>query len=69
MLFWLPMQTVAWALARALPKAGSSIEARTAMIAITTNNSIKVKKQRLDILFLLAGGRGTKLQKIHGLAL
>jgi len=32
-----------WALFRAFAKAGNSIAANIAMIAITTNNSIKVK--------------------------
>ena len=37
------MQLMSLALSLALPKAGSNIAARTAMIAITMRSSIKVK--------------------------
>ena len=37
------MQAIAWAFCLALLKAGNSIAARMAMMAITTSNSIKVK--------------------------
>ena len=40
----LPVQKAARPLSRALFKAGSSMAARMAMIAITTSNSIRVKK-------------------------
>jgi len=36
-------QRTVWAFALALPKAGKSIAARIAMMAITTSNSINVK--------------------------
>ena len=41
--FWLLRQRVCWALALARPKAGRSIPARMAMIAITTSSSMRVK--------------------------
>jgi hypothetical protein len=38
---------MAWARALAIPNAGKSIAARIAMMAITTNNSMRVKPGRL----------------------
>ena len=48
--FWLLMQLMARAFARALLRAGSSMAARMAMIAMTTSNSIKVKDLRMVVL-------------------
>src|SRR6266566_8851484 len=41
--FWLLMQVTRWAVALALDNAGSSMLARMAMMAMTTNSSINVK--------------------------
>ena len=53
---------IAWAFAFAFDRAGNSIAARIAMIAITTNNSIKVKARnsrwvgfRREVRILQAG--------------
>src|SRR5262245_53366331 len=43
---WLFKQNVVWPFALALLKAGRSMPARIAMIAITTSSSIKVKASR-----------------------
>src|SRR5438045_1513734 len=43
---WLLMQLVVSARSLALPSAGSNIAARMAMMAMTTNSSIKVKPRR-----------------------
>jgi hypothetical protein len=49
--FKLLVQDIARALSRALDKAGSSIAAKIAMIAITTSNSMRVnEKNRLALL-------------------
>ena len=42
-----PMHLVICALALARPRAGKSIEARMAMMAMTTSNSIRVKASQL----------------------
>src|SRR5260370_42655104 len=52
--FWLLKHVAACALNLALDKAGSSIAARIAMIAMTTSNSIRVKAQVLYSLELFA---------------
>jgi hypothetical protein len=47
------MHEVCWALDLALARAGSSSAARMAMMAITTNNSIKVNATDFDFMVLL----------------
>ena len=42
------MHFAPWALTLALERAGSSMAARMAMMAMTTNSSIKVNPLRLD---------------------
>ena len=47
--FWLLTQVIEWALSLARLKAGSSMAARMAMMAITTSNSINVKARRIKV--------------------
>jgi hypothetical protein len=47
---------VLWAWLRALLKAGSSMPARMAMMAMTTNSSINVNGREWDIVFFFIGG-------------
>ena len=51
--FWLLRQVEARAVSRARVRAGSSIEARIAMIAITTSSSIRVNLLRFLMLSVL----------------
>ena len=46
----LPLQEASRAFSRALARAGSSMAAKMAMMAITTSNSIKVKLRLLCIV-------------------
>ncbi len=52
--FKLLMQLIPRAFSRALLRAGNNIEARIAMIAITTNSSINVNLIRRERRFLMA---------------
>jgi hypothetical protein len=69
--FILDMHIVRWARALALLKAGRSIAARIAMIAMTTSNSIKVKPRGLRLGNPPGLGAGLKefMRALIGLAI